>query len=488
VDALPDVARRLAEEAADALDGPPDYAGHAALVVAGASAGAAVALEVKPGWREQAALYAALVGPSGNSKTPALRLVADPVFRAQEALNTAYEQNLLEYADEHADWARGGRQGDEPARRPVLPRLHVGDMTTACVAGLLVQNPRGLLLIRDELRGWLASMGEFSRGSSGDRPRWLSSWSGDPIVRDRRGDQAPVLVYRPFVAVLGGLVPANLVHFAANRRAARGAHALEDDDGLLARFTFSFPDARRVGTFHTRAVQDQTLRTWGEALRWLRGLPMRCGEGGTLHPEVVPFTPGGLEAFAAFYNRVAADINDDPEFPDELRPGWLKLRSQAGRLALAVHLLRRAEAASTGGAGPGTAVDAASVGAAVRLARYFGKMLRRVAGAAGEGGPDRRATAVLRWLVRRRAGPIVQFKPWQFLQQRHGARFRKVEDVTPALELLTRHHYLRAVRPAAGASRPGRPEDVTYEVNPQLYTDPALVTPDEGGREARGGE
>src|SRR4051812_10108154 len=64
VDALPPVARDLAAETADALDCPPDYAGHAALVVAGASAGAAVALEVKPGWLERPCLYAALVGPS----------------------------------------------------------------------------------------------------------------------------------------------------------------------------------------------------------------------------------------------------------------------------------------------------------------------------------------------------------------------------------------------------------------------------------------
>jgi hypothetical protein len=218
---LPAVARDLAREAADALDGPVDYVGHAALAVAGAAAGAAVELEVKAGWRERACLFAALVGPSGSAKTPSLQQVASPTREAQAVLAAAYERDRREHDNGYRAWVRGGRQGDEP-RRPVLRRLIGSDLTTACLAPLLAANPRGLLVTRDELRGWLASMDEFGCGGGGDRTRWLSLWSGDSLVVDRRGVQESLLVDRPFVAVVGGLVPSELRQFANPRRARGG--------------------------------------------------------------------------------------------------------------------------------------------------------------------------------------------------------------------------------------------------------------------------
>jgi hypothetical protein len=473
VDALPAVARSLTEEIADTLDCPPDFPGHAALVVAGASAGAAVALEIKPDWLEPACFFAVLVGLSGDGKTPTLKQVARPVFQAQEALNVAYQRDLLEFKAEHRAWVAGGRPGEEP-RRPVRGRLHGSDLTTACIAPLLEQNPRGLLLIRDELSGWLQGMGE-----SGDRARWLSLWSGADLTVDRRGQENPFMICRPFVSVMGGLVPGHLRSFTGSLRGARGVNAREDDDGLMPRCTFSYPPARRVGRFRSTSVRRETVQWWADVLLWLRKLPMRCEEGGTLHPDVVAFTEGGLEAFGAFYNRLSAEVNA-AAFPDELRPAWMKLRSHAARLALTVHLLRRAEAATTSGVDPGKMVDAVSMEAAVRLALYFQAMFRRVACVATDGDATQRATAILRWLRQRRGKPLQQFKPWRLLPQLSRSLFHRVEDLTPALQLLVRLHYLRVVHPVQDESRRGRPEGLTYEVNPALYTDSNLVLPDEG--------
>jgi hypothetical protein len=486
VDALPAVARNLVTEAADALDGPADYVGHAALAVAGAAAGAAVELEVKPGWRERACFYAALVGTSGNSKTPSLQLVARPVYAAQEALHVAYEQDLREFEGERRAWIARGRQGDEP-RRPLLPRLHSSDVTTACVAQLLVENPRGLLVLRDELCGWLSSLGEYHRGASGDRQRWLSIWSGDPVAVDRCGAPAPRMMYRPFVAVLGGMVPTDLRHFLATRR-GRGANALGDDDGLMARFTFSFPDSRQVGAFHTRSVLGATLAAWANVLQRLRRVPMLGAQGGALRPNIVQFAPAGLEVFADYCNRLAKELNGE-DFPEELRAAWLKSRSQGARLALAVHLLRCAEAATADdGLAIDSEVDAASMAAAVRLGDYFRGMYRRVVSSATDDQAGQRVAAILHWLVRPREERITRFKRWHVLQQLSRSRFQGVVDVAPALELLVQNHYLRIVHPGQQRGRPGRPQEVSYEVNPAIYRDRGLVPPDERDEQGRGGQ
>jgi len=57
--------------------------GHPLLVAAGAAIGDALKIELKPGWREGAKLYAACVGDPGSKKTPmqglAMRLDAKMV-------------------------------------------------------------------------------------------------------------------------------------------------------------------------------------------------------------------------------------------------------------------------------------------------------------------------------------------------------------------------------------------------------------------------
>jgi hypothetical protein len=102
-------------------------------------------------------------------------------------------------------------------------------------------------------------------------------------------------------------------------------------------------------------------------------------------------------------------------------------------------------------------------------------MFRRVACRTTDDAASQRAAAILHWLVSPGGPRVTKFKAWEFLQRRHSSRFRRVEDVAPALDLLVRHHYLRAVHPGPTRGRPGRPPEVTYEVNPAVYRDPTCL-------------
>ena len=65
-------------------------------------------------------------------------------------------------------------------------RYIVTDATVEKLGELLNQNPRGLILVRDELSGWLQSLDKQGRG--GDREFYLESWNGDgSYVVDRIG-------------------------------------------------------------------------------------------------------------------------------------------------------------------------------------------------------------------------------------------------------------------------------------------------------------
>ena len=50
---------------------------------------------------------------------------------------------------------------------------------------ILADNPRGLIMIRDELSAFILGMNQFKGGKGNDRANALKIWSGDRIVKDR---------------------------------------------------------------------------------------------------------------------------------------------------------------------------------------------------------------------------------------------------------------------------------------------------------------
>src|SRR5262249_30567542 len=92
VDVLPRALGAFVEAGAAALQCPADYVGVPLLALAGAAIWASRALEVKPGWTERPALYAAVVGPPGSAKTPALKLAAGPIYAEQARLHEIYRR------------------------------------------------------------------------------------------------------------------------------------------------------------------------------------------------------------------------------------------------------------------------------------------------------------------------------------------------------------------------------------------------------------
>ena|ERR1700677_4974495 len=72
LDVLPQQLAHFSEAVSLAKHCPPDYVAVPLLTIAGAAIGASRVLEIKPGWRERPCLYAAVIGPPGSAKTPAL--------------------------------------------------------------------------------------------------------------------------------------------------------------------------------------------------------------------------------------------------------------------------------------------------------------------------------------------------------------------------------------------------------------------------------
>jgi hypothetical protein len=156
-------------DAAAALACPPDYLGVPMLALAGAAVGASRELEIKAGWRERPCLYAAVVGPPGSAKSPALKLVAAPVYAEQARRVAHYRRQKIAHEED----------GDGTAPAPALSTAYVSDITTEALARVLQDNPRGVALIRMGtsggrlIPGWLAwrPRSILPRGGRASAPR-----------------------------------------------------------------------------------------------------------------------------------------------------------------------------------------------------------------------------------------------------------------------------------------------------------------------------
>ena len=124
----------------------------------------------------------------------------------------------------------------EPSVQPIQRRYVTNDATTEKLGELLNENPRGLLLVRDELTGWLFSLEKSGR--EGDRSFFLESWEGIGSFDVDRIGRGSIHVPALTLSIFGGIQPDRLRQFFSGAMANGG-----ELDGLLQRFQLlAWPD------------------------------------------------------------------------------------------------------------------------------------------------------------------------------------------------------------------------------------------------------
>lgn len=149
-----------------------------------------------------------------------------------EALKESIKKAIKEDAGEYIDQLKNQvaeLERDAEALKTVERRYKTNDATVEKMARLLNENPNGLLLLRDELNGWLQILNKAGR--EGDREFFLEAWNGyNSYTIDRVGSgtfHVPALC----LSVFGGIQPGKLQAYVA--KALQGN---VEDDGLLQRF------------------------------------------------------------------------------------------------------------------------------------------------------------------------------------------------------------------------------------------------------------
>ena len=375
---LPETLRRFVREGAKALGCDESFIALPALSVLASAIGNSRRIRLSNTWTEPTVLWTAVVADSGTLKSPAFDLALKPLRDLQSAAMVRharqieeYEKDLLRHECDVKDWKNSGRkQGHrvpEQPKRPVACRYVCSDTTLESLSQLLEENPRGLLLARDELSGLLKSFDAYRGGRGGDIAQWLEMHRAGSVTVDRKTGKRTTHVPRASVSICG------TIQIGTLRECLTPEYY---ENGFSARFLLAAPPKRKK-VWTEADLPYQTLDNYVRVIDGLLSLQPSENEEGQPYPLSVKLSPAGKTAWVSFYTDFAELQN---RAAGDLAKVLSKLEGTAARLALIFHLVRQAEGDET----IGDEIDEQSVKAGASLVWWFAYETKRLYGVFAE--------------------------------------------------------------------------------------------------------
>ncbi len=258
VDLLPEPFRGWVADIAERVNVPLEFVAAPAIVAAGSLVGRGVGIRPKScdDWTVVPNLWGGVVGPPGVMKSAAIAEATRPLRLLAIEAGKQFEQSRAKHENlraileirlkaAHEQGKAAAKSNDEKKlesiREEMLTiqqeieqteiterRFQTQDATTEKIAELLRKNPRGILINRDELAGWLRTLDK--PGREGDREFYLEAWNGSGGFTYDRIGRGTIHVPAVTLSVLGGIQPGKL-------RSYINASLADDagNDGLLQR-------------------------------------------------------------------------------------------------------------------------------------------------------------------------------------------------------------------------------------------------------------
>jgi hypothetical protein len=446
--ALPGSLRPWVADVVERMNCPAEFVAVPLLVGAAmltARTGVRLRVKALDDWSEGANLWALLVGRPGAMKSPAMREALAPLHRLEgladsefreaereqalaklkselrnEALKKLARKRLTQNPDAALDEFHS-EEAEPPTRRRYIAR----DASYEALGKVLAENPGGILVERDELRGWFHSLGREEHAEA--RAFALQGHSGGPYTFDRI-TRAGGTIPDVRLSILGGIQPGPLGALMAQAR--RGEASA---DGLLERFLIAWPDDRREWCDTDRkadreareaafAVFDRLDALTPEALGATQDYT-RDGE-----PAGAPYVRLS-DAALLLFNDYRRELHEAMLAADGTLEGALsKFRKQAPALALTIHAIE----GETGPVSKNVAMRA------LALCGYFEAHARRLHDCA----VSRVIRAAKAIVAKARAGSLAAEFTAREIKQKGWSDLADAETVADALDMLVEHGWL----------------------------------------------
>jgi hypothetical protein len=325
---LPAVLQDYIHAAAESLNVDVAFILLPVLSSLGSAIGNSRSILLKKGFIQPPVIWTGIIGRSGTRKSPSLELGCFAVREYERELMRQNKEAAEKYDQELSEWEskKGKTRGSRPEKPAFLTSV-CDDLTIEALADIMVTNPRGVLVCKDELSHWLASFDQYKNVKGSDVSRWLSLHTAAFLAVDRRSDQRHYRIVNPRVPLTGGIQPKIL------RRALTPEFF---ERGLPARFLFAFPPVCQ-DKWSEATVPDALRAKVFELFEELWLLQPQRDKGDHLQPILLPLSKEAKAVFVDFYNHCGEAALEAGEHEEA---AWLKLTGYGARLALEGQLAR----------------------------------------------------------------------------------------------------------------------------------------------------
>ena len=465
-DLLPDGLSRWVKDVVTRTQCPPDFVAVTlmcglACVVAGKTA---IHPKQHDNWLVIPNLWGALIGRPSTMKSPALEAGLRPLKRLVAAAKNQYAQEIEDHKidrviekqktamrEQDIKKALKAKDGvaldalkkemlDDEGEAPTERRYIVNDTTIEKLGEILNENPAGVLLMRDELSGWLKNLDREDKAN--DRAFYLECFGGGMDYTYDRIGRGTLHIESTTVSLIGGLQPAKLrpyVWHAINQGAG--------DDGLLQRLQLAvYPDTDTLWVDVDRIPNPDYDKALFDVFHRLDEIPTpnRDADG---RMTGVRFDAEGQSIFRLWRAELEIKVRATDIHP-AIESHLIKYRSLMPSLSLIINVVDE---------GYGKAVTERSARKAVAWCGYLESHAMRIY----SGGIAPARDAAERIFKRRAKLPSVFGT--KVLQQKGWEGLTEINHIKNALNELIESGYLRCRESPTG----GRPT-IQYEWNPSI--------------------
>ena len=233
---------------------PRDFWAGAAIMATALGIGDKIQLVTR--YKNVPILWMNCIGDVSCGKTEAIDFTLKPFEELDHKASEQFKRDYQEYESIESMTARDRREaGIDRIAKPVCFQYIVKDSTPEALSLIHSVNLRGLMIARDELKGWLDDFGRYSK--SGEQSNMLSSYNRIRWVTNRKGGgvESVLDIPKPCIFVFGGMQPDLIPNLAADNRA---------ENGFLARFCNVWPDHSKKPGYNKKTVPEELRKRWEE--------------------------------------------------------------------------------------------------------------------------------------------------------------------------------------------------------------------------------
>ncbi len=435
------------------LQCPTDYPAVAIVVALSSVIGGRIHIRPKQldNWTVTPNLWGVVIGRPSTLKSPAMSAALAPLTELEAAAEATYKAALTQYevARMAYELALGNakRQANknggtvntsqiaasmasvvqQQPSKPARQRFIVNDATVEKLGEILAENQNGVLLFRDELKGFLAELDGEENATK--RAFILQAWAGDGSYDFDRIGRGHIHIPRTILSVLGTTQPGVIEAYLAT--ALRGGVG---DDGLMQRFQLAVypdePDQRDLVDALPNLQAANNISALFRQLAQLNPSAIGAQQDNLDGVWYLRFSPEAQQIFNAWYPKLIRHTRTAEHAAIASHYG--KYRSLVPSLALIFHL-------AAGHTGP---VDQNSLLLALAWASYLKSHALRIYNYSIRG--DARAAGALGEAIM--AGKLGDGFSLREVQRKNWSSLSSHERCTQAIEILAEHHWLTVVR------------------------------------------